>query len=291
MELSYLNNAHPAFLESMYNDYVQDPDGIDQEYRKFFDGFHFALASGKDGSTSQALSPKEFNVMSLIHAYRNNGHLEPTPILFDREKSAKPFSNSKITGLSDKDLSTTFACGSVIGLGPATLTKIIEHLRQGYCQTLGYQYNYIRNTEEREWFRHKIEGGPHFVDYSVEKKEHILRMLNKATIFEKFLGTKYIGEKRFSLEGGETAIPALESIVEQAAEEGVEEVIIGMAHRGRLNVLTNLMGKTYDEIFSEFEGFEPEKTFGDGDVKYHLGFSSLFTTKSGKKGNLKNNSP
>ena len=110
-------------------------------------------------------------------------------------------------------------------------------------------------------------------------------MLNKATIFEKFLGTKYIGEKRFSLEGGETAIPALESIVEQAAEEGVEEVIIGMAHRGRLNVLTNLMGKTYDEIFSEFEGFEPEKTFGDGDVKYHLGFSSLFTTKSGKKVN------
>ena len=107
-------------------------------------------------------------------------------------------------------------------------------------------------------------------------------MLNKATIFEKFLGTKYIGEKRFSLEGGETAIPALESIVEQAAEEGVEEVIIGMAHRGRLNVLTNLMGKTYDEIFSEFQGFEPEKTFGDGDVKYHSGFSSL-TTKSGKK--------
>ena len=287
MELSYLNNAHPAFLESMYNDYVQNPDGIDQEYRKFFDGFHFALASGKDGSPSQALSPKEFNVMSLIHAYRNNGHLEANTNPIRPRKERKAFLQLEDHGLSDKDLSTTFACGSVIGLGPATLTKIIEHLRQGYCQTLGYQYNYIRDTEEREWFRHKIEGGPHFVDYTLEKKEHILRMLNKATIFEKFLGTKYIGEKRFSLEGGETAIPALESIVEQAAEEGVEEVIIGMAHRGRLNVLTNLMGKTYDEIFSEFEGFEPEKTFGDGDVKYHLGFSSLFTTKSGKKVNLK----
>ena len=287
MELSYLNNTNPAFLESMYNDYVQDPDGIDQEYRKFFDGFHFALASGKDGSTSQVLSSKEFNVMSMIHAYRNNGHLEANTNPIRPRKERKAFLQLEDHGLSKKDLTTTFACGSVIGLGPATLEKIIEHLRQGYCQTLGYQYNYIRNTEEREWFRHKIEGGPHFVDYTLEKKEHILRMLNKATIFEKFLGTKYIGEKRFSLEGGETAIPALESIVEQAAEEGVEEVIIGMAHRGRLNVLTNLMGKTYDEIFSEFEGFEPEKTFGDGDVKYHLGFSSLFTTKSGKKVNLK----
>ncbi|MBB00682.1 MAG: 2-oxoglutarate dehydrogenase E1 component [Saprospirales bacterium] len=287
MELSYLNNTNPAFLESMYNDYVQDPDGIDQEYRKFFDGFHFALASGKDGSTSQVLSSKEFNVMSMIHAYRNNGHLEANTNPIRPRKERKAFLQLEDHGLSKKDLTTTFACGSVIGLGPATLEKIIEHLRQGYCQTLGYQYNYIRNTEEREWFRHKIEGGPHFVDYTLEKKEHILRMLNKATIFEKFLGTKYIGEKRFSLEGGETAIPALESIVEQAAKEGVEEVIIGMAHRGRLNVLTNLMGKTYDEIFSEFEGFEPEKTFGDGDVKYHLGFSSLFTTKSGKKVNLK----
>ena len=287
MELSYLNNAHPAFLESMYNDYVQDPDGIDQEYRKFFDGFHFALASANSGESNQPLSPKEFNVMSLIHAYRNNGHLEANTNPIRPRKERKAFLQLEDHGLSDKDLTTTFSCGSVIGLGPATLTKIIEHLHQGYCQTLGYQYNYIRNTEEREWFRHKIEGGPHFVDYPLDKKEHILRMLNKATIFEKFLGTKYIGEKRFSLEGGETTIPALESIVEQAAEEGVEEVIIGMAHRGRLNVLTNLMGKTYDEIFSEFEGFEPEKTFGDGDVKYHLGFSSLFTTKSGRKVNLK----
>lgn len=277
---SYLTNATPQFLENLYNDFKKDSTQVDPEFRKFFEGFDFATLnfSGKQGS----FSADEFKVYNLITAYRNKGHLiaQTNPIKPRKNRNA----NLELEhfGLSDKDLDKKFSIGAEIGLPNGTLKDIIARLTQLYCGSIGFETGYVRVKEEIEFFR-KIEQAATLFKYPVNKKEHILRKLNKAVLFEKFLGTKYIGEKRFSLEGGETTIPGLDAIIQTAAANGVEEVVIGMAHRGRLNVLANIMGKTYEEIFNEFEGnVEADLTMGDGDVKYHLGFSSQYPTTVGK---------
>lgn len=282
---SFISNAHPGYIESLYNDYLKDNNSVDPEFKEFFQGFEFALANF-DGS-GKSVSTDEFKVLNLIHAYRNRGHLIAKTNPLKERKDRHANLSLEYFGLSDKDLPRVFNVGEELGLGPLSLEKIIEHLQDCYCKTLGFEYNYIREKEELAWFRSKIENNPHLVDYSIDKKEKILRSLNKAVVFEQFLGRKFIGEKRFSLEGGETAIPALEEILNVSADNGAEEVVIGMAHRGRLNVLANLLGKTYEEIFSEFEGNEPTETMGDGDVKYHLGFHSLYKTDSNKEVYLK----
>ncbi|MDB5281862.1 MAG: 2-oxoglutarate dehydrogenase component, partial [Bacteroidota bacterium] len=278
---SYLANASPEYLENLYQDFKSKPESVDSEFRKFFEGFDFAQINynGKGAS----LSTDELKVFSLIEAYRQKGHLiaHTNPLKPRKDRHA----NLELEnfGLGQKDLDRKFACGSEIGLPNATLTDIIAKLRRIYCSSLGFEIGYVRVKEEQDFFRDKIEKGDSFINYSADKKEHILRRLNKAVVFEKFLGTKYIGEKRFSLEGGETTIPGLDAIIQVASEFGVEEVVIGMAHRGRLNVLANIMGKTYEEIFNEFEGnAEYDLTMGDGDVKYHLGFSSQYQTNNGK---------
>lgn len=289
-KFSYLSNAHPEYIENLYKDYLQDENTVEPELKKFFEGFDFAnqnyTENGATGSVS--LSLDEFKVYQLIEAYRNKGHLIADTNPIRKRKDRHAHLDLKDFDLSEKDLKKEFHVGIVVGIGKTTLENIVAHLKQGYCSTIGAQYNYIRDLEELAWLRKKIENNPNFKQYDIAKKEVIFRKLNQAVVFEQFLGKKYIGEKRFSLEGGETAIPALHAMMDAAASNAspVEEVVIGMAHRGRLNVLTNIMGKTYEEIFDEFEGNEPQKTMGDGDVKYHLGFRSTVIASNGKEVHL-----
>ncbi len=272
---SFISNATPQFLESLYLDFKANPSSIDPEFKKFFEGFDFATLNYNGQGASVSLD--ELKVYKLIDAYRRKGHLiaNTNPIKKRKDRHA----NLELAnfGLTEKDVERKFQVGSEIGLPNASLQEIITKLKTVYCHTIGFEIGYVRLADEVAFFRRRIEGAGKMVDFTIEKKEHILRMLNKAVVFEKFLGTKYVGEKRFSLEGGETTIPALDAIIRTGAKFTVEEVVIGMAHRGRLNVLANLMGKTYEEIFNEFEGNAKfDTSFGDGDVKYHLGFSSQY---------------
>lgn len=282
---SFLANATPEYLENLYNDFKTNPSGVDPDFRKFFEGFDFA--STNYNGKGAGVSADEVKVYRLIEAYRRRGHLVANTNPLKPRKDRKAELDLSFFGLTDKDLERKFVIGAEIGLPNATLSNILARLKTLYCGTLGFEIGYLRLQKEIDFFRDRIEKPEKLVNFSVEKKEHILRMLNKAVVFEKFLGTKYIGEKRFSLEGGEATIPALDAIIRKASEE-VEEVVIGMAHRGRLNVLANIMGKTYEEIFNEFEGnAQFDLTMGDGDVKYHLGFSSQYPINKDKAVYLK----
>ena len=250
-DFSYIHNAHPDFIDSIFNEYQTNPESIDKEWRKFFEGFEFAMRNG-DGPVKR-LSPKEFQVLYLINAYRRKGHLEAKTNPIRERKDRNAGLELKDFGLNEKDLETKFHAGPEIGLETATLKEIIEHLRSVYCKSIGAEYMYIIEPEIKSWLRDKLEKKD--FKFSIDKKKRILEKLNETVILEQFLHTKYIGQNRFSLEGGESTIPALDAIINKASELGSKEFIIGMAHRGRLNVLVNILGKTYREIFSEFEVF------------------------------------
>lgn len=299
VDYSFVFNAHPAFIASMYEKYQQNPESVEEGWRVFFKGFDFAAngngtasaMSSNDNGSSIGLNDNELKVHSLIVAYRNRGHLRSNTNPIRQRRDRRPHLDLADFGLSDRDMDTVFKAGNEIqGLKDATLKEIINRLEKVYCGHIGFEYHHIQDRVKRRWIRERIEAHTpeRSFDLSIEKKKRILEKLNGAVGFEKFLGTKYVGQKRFSLEGGETTIPALDAIINNAAESGVEECVIGMAHRGRLNVLANIMGKTYQQIFNEFEGMAvPDLSFGDGDVKYHLGFSSQVETISGKKIDLK----
>ncbi|MEL7145018.1 MAG: 2-oxoglutarate dehydrogenase E1 component [Bacteroidota bacterium] len=282
---SYISNAHGAYIDEMYQAYQQDPDSVDVSWKKFFEGFEFGIQKyGENGSAGYSESNKETAVRNLIYAYRSRGHLlSDTNPVRERRKHAVDL-DPKDFGLADVDLDTEFEIGKELNLGKAPLKKILSRLKEIYTDHIGFEYSHLRDAEILEWFKKKIEAEVYPVNPPIETKKRILSKLNEAVVFENFLHTKFLGQKRFSLEGGENTIPALDTIINNAAEFKVEEVVIGMAHRGRLNVLANIMGKTYEEIFSEFEGqTDPDLTMGDGDVKYHLGYSSHLDTKSGRK--------
>lgn len=289
-DYSYVYNAHPSFIEAMFQQYKNDPSSVEDGWRVFFEGFEFASSSqnGSSESGHTAINPKEFQVLSLIKGFRNRGHLlSKTNPIRDRQ-DRKPHLNLADFGLSDADLKTRFIIGKEVGLDNPTLQELIDHLNMVYCHSIGIEYHHIQDREQRRWLRTRMEGRQITLGFSKKKKKRILEKLNDAVVFEKFLHTKYPGQKRFSLEGGETTIAALDAIINKAVGDKVEEVIIGMAHRGRLNVLVNVMQKTYEQIFNEFEGKAiPDSSFGDGDVKYHLGFSSIIETESGKNVHLK----
>ncbi|HEY1113388.1 MAG TPA: 2-oxoglutarate dehydrogenase E1 component [Chitinophagaceae bacterium] len=294
-DFSYITHSHPAYIENLYNDYVQNPDSVDPEYRKFFEGFDFAISQGangqpapaKEGGVDVAQLAREFSVYNLIQAYRKKGHLvaHTNPVRPRKNRGANL--DLKYYGLSEADLGQSFAAGQFIGLGTATLQQILDRLKKIYTGSVGVEYQYISKPGRAEWIEKEVETTLQ-QPLPLEKKRRILEKLNQGVIFEKFLHTKYIGQKRFSLEGGETTIAALDAIINTGAEYGVQEVVIGMAHRGRLNVLANILGKTYENIFSEFEGTAiPDQTMGSGDVKYHMGFSSEVQTEGGKNVHLK----
>ncbi|AGA77048.1 2-oxoglutarate dehydrogenase E1 component [Echinicola vietnamensis] len=310
---SYISNAHVAYIDELYEDYKKDPESIEPSWKTFFDGFDFAITKfGEDedggavsgGSSNGAAKngalatkgtimdmeqlPKEIKVRALIHAYRSRAHLRSKTNPVRERRDRKALIDLEDFGLSEADLNTEFQAGNEIGIGDAKLSKILESLRKIYEGTMGFEYLYIRDPEMLDWFRQKIEKEALAFNPPDEEKKRILYKLNEAVVFENFLHTKYLGQKRFSLEGGESTIPFLDAVINKSADLGAEEVMIGMAHRGRLNVLANVMGKTYEQIFSEFEGTaKPDLTMGDGDVKYHMGFSSEITTPSDKKINLK----
>lgn len=281
---TYIANAHGDYIDGLYADYKNSPDNVDESWQKFFEGFEFASSKWDDGQASQAddFSNDEIKVFNLIDRYREYGHLvsDTNPVRQRLNRNAGV--ELKDVGLSDADLDKEFYAGHEIGLGKSSLKKIVERLRAIFAKTIGFDYYEIREPEIREWFRVKSEEEYLNLNYSKEDKMHILSKLNEAVVFENFLHTKYIGQKRFSLEGGESTIPALDAMINSGAELGVETIVIGMAHRGRLNVLANTMRKTYEEIFNEFEGNAPQNTtMGDGDVKYHLGFSSEIKAPNG----------
>lgn len=295
-DFQYITNSHPGYIEGLYNDFVKDPTSVDVDMRKFFEGFDFAITNatgssngaginGVVGSTNQL--DKEFAVYRLILAYRRKGHLIAKTNPIRERKDRKAVLELSDFGLSDADLSTSFQAGKLVGLPNESLKNILAHLHKCYTNHVGVQIAYITDRKKQEWLFEAVEKTL-LKPVPLQQKKRILQKLNEGVMFEKFLHTKYIGQKRFSLEGGETAIAALDAIINTAANNDVEEVVIGMAHRGRLNVLANIMGKTYEQIFSEFEGNSiPDTTMGSGDVKYHLGFGSDVETADGKKIHLK----
>jgi 2-oxoglutarate dehydrogenase E1 component len=281
-QFSFIANAESGYIEALYRDYQNSPEQIDPEWSKFFKGFDFAVARFEDDETGQKpFDPAEFKAYNLIEAYRRKGHLiaKTNPIRERKDRHAGL--SLKELGFEEADLQKDFLAADHLGLKSRKLADIIHFLEGRYASSLGFEVEYILKEDERIWWRNEIEGN--IPPISIEKKNRILKKLNETVVFEQFLHKKYIGQKRFSLEGGENTIPALDAIINQAAVDGVEEVVIGMAHRGRLNVLANIMGKTYEQIFSEFEGdIEPDLSHGDGDVKYHLGYSSQIKTRSGE---------
>ena len=291
---SFLNAAHTAYFADLYDQYLKNPDSVEPSWRAFFQGYDFGSESfGMEGEIGEGVSTeipeqlqKEFQVIKLIDGYRNRGHLftKTNPVRARRKYA--PTLEIENFGLTQKDLQTKFSAGEIIGIGSTTLQVIIDHLESIYCDSIGVEYMYIRKPEEIKWIQDKLNINDNHPKFSVEEKKNILKKLNEAVSFETFLHTKYVGQKRFSLEGNESLIPALDAIIEKAAEYGVKEFVMGMAHRGRLSTLTNIFGKSAKDIFSEFDGKDYEEKVFDGDVKYHLGWTSDRETDTGKKINL-----
>lgn len=290
--LSYLSNADSVYIDSLYQSYKSDPQSVDFGWQKFFEGFDFGQQSDQKGAApdSKNSTPehvlKEINVLNMINGYRSRGHLFTKTNPVRERRKYFPGKELETFGFSSSDLDTVFNAGREVGLGPATLREIYQLLEDTYSQSIGVEYRYMRNPEKLNWFEERMEKSRNKPDFSIDKKKRILTKLNQAVAFENFLGTKFLGQKRFSLEGAESLIPALDSIIEKGAELGIQEFVLGMAHRGRLNVLANIMGKTYKDIFSEFDGkYNKDLPFG-GDVKYHLGFSTDVETSDHKKVHL-----
>jgi 2-oxoglutarate dehydrogenase E1 component len=296
-KFSFLNAAHSQFFADLYDQYIENPDSVEPSWRAFFQGFDF----GQNGSTTTSDSiedpdafcepklenlEKEFRVIKLIEGYRKRGHLFTLTNPVRERRKYEPTLDLENFGLSESDLDTVFNAGELIGIGAASLRKIVDHLSKVYCQSIGVEYTYIRNPKENQWIQNWLHVNENHPKFSAEEKKQILKKLNEAVSFESFLHTKYVGQKRFSLEGGESFIPAVDTIIEQAADMGVEQFVMGMAHRGRLSTLINIFGKNAKDIFSEFDGKDYEQEVFDGDVKYHLGWTANRETKNGKKINI-----
>ena len=298
-QFSFLNAAHTSYFADLYDQYLKYPDSVEPSWRAFFQGFDLGLEERGDIDTTQANTSnsksasqapdavlKEFQVIRLIDGYRARGHLfTKTNPVRERRKYVPTLDISNF-GLSEQDLDLKFNAGNIIGIGEASLRDIITHLERIYCEAIGVEYMYVRKPEEIQWIQDKLNINDNHPEFSNDQKKHILKKLNEAVSFESFLHRKYVGQKRFSLEGNESLIPALDALIENAAEQGVEDFVMGMAHRGRLSTLTNIFGKSAKDIFSEFDGKDYEQEVFDGDVKYHLGWTACRKTDSGKEINL-----
>ena len=297
---SFLNAASTAYFGDLYDKYLENPDAIEPSWRAFFQGFDFAQEQygasveevvpmmvqqvvANEGTGLSEKVEREFKVLNLIKGYRTYGHLFTQCNPLGAREPHTPTLDIENYGLSAADADTIFDSAKEIGLPPSSLRTIVATLKAIYCQSIGIEYQYILNTEIRQWIAERLQKNNNTPSFSKEEKRLLLEKLNQATSFENFLHTKYVGQKRFSLEGNDTLVPALDFMVEAAAEKGVTHLILGMAHRGRLNVLANVFGKNPQDIFSEFDGkdYEMDGWF-DGDVKYHLGITAERVTRSGK---------
>lgn len=286
-KFSYLGNADVSSIESHFQQFLKDPDSVEESWRHFFEGFEFAQKHyDVDGMVHENVY-LEFRVLNLINGYRTRGHLfTHTNPVRERRKYSPTLAKENF-GLNEADLDKEFEAGEEVGIGKATLRDIIQHLEDTYCRSIGIEYNYIPDPERKNWVRSKIEL-ENLPKFSEEDKMHIFNKLNKATVYEQYLQRKFVGQKRFSVEGGEALIPAISAIIDHGSTLGIKEFVVGMAHRGRLNMLANIFNKPYQDIFSEFEGkeFQDKGKRIDGDVKYHLGQSSGVKTRSGHKVHL-----
>ena len=273
-----MNYMNVEYLESLYNQFKTSPDAVGLEWKRFFEGVEFA----KDGAFG--VSEKELHVYELISAYRNDGHYEAD--LDPLTNTVAPSDQLRLSqfNLSEKDLTSQFQIGSLIGKTNATLAEIIAHLKSVYCGKLTIQCAEAL-PEVRNWFIKEFEQNPTGFKLSTEEKKEILSSVTNAESLEKFIHTRYVGTKRFSVEGGDALLPMLDRIVTKGSELKAEEVIVGMAHRGRINVLANFMGKDVGQMFADFNGpteLEAPIEDYDGDVKYHLGYTKVKKTKTGE---------
>jgi 2-oxoglutarate dehydrogenase E1 component len=310
---SYLNGANPEYIEEIYQRYLSDPNSVDSSWQYFFDGLELGLDSAgqvqkngfpgldrrKNGQASAAPPTAhttavpmdvsaEAKVTDLIHAYRQKGHLIANVNPLQAPAETHPHLDLSHVGLSAADLDRKFTAAKIIGFQqPATLREIIARLRVTYCSAIGLQFSHIHEPTERDWVIAHFEGDLPKRNFAAPEKLQILRHLVSAETFERFLHTRYVAQKRFSLEGGDALIPALHTFIEYGAELGINNIVMGMAHRGRLNVLTNIFGKKPEYIFTEFEQeYQFDDDMGEGDVKYHMGYSSDVETRSGKSVHL-----
>ncbi len=301
---SFLNAAHSQLIEDLYQQYKKFPDSVEPSWKAFFQGFEFAqeqydvdfnntatpVQFAQNAVANNEVSEdlkKEFKVLNLIEAYRQRGHLFTKTNPVRERRHYEPTLDIENFGLTKADLNKKFNCAIETGMdSAATLQQLIDHLENIYCDSIGVEYMHISNVEEVKFVRDWIQKNENHPKLSATEKTEILQKLNQAVAFENYLHTKFVGQKRFSLEGGESLIPALDQLITRSSQLGVDEVVLGMAHRGRLNVLSNIFGKSYKQIFSEFEGKEFEADVFSGDVKYHLGSSKTITTESGEKVNI-----
>jgi len=279
---SYLSNGDVNAIETLYEQYKKDPESVDEGWQKFFQGFEFSKEDYSQDAASCDWLNDEFKVINLINAYRTRGHLFTRTNPVRTRRKYEPTLAIENFELKESDLDREFEAGSELGIGRSKLRDIISHLETTYCGSIGIEYTYIRKPEIQKWIRSQVETTKNIPNFSKEQKLEIFEKLNQASVFESFLHKKFVGQKRFSLEGGEALIPALDQIIENGADLGIKEFVLGMAHRGRLNVLTNIFNKTYEDVFTEFEGKEYEDNLFDGDVKYHLGYSADQKTNRGK---------
>ncbi|MCB0448527.1 MAG: 2-oxoglutarate dehydrogenase E1 component [Confluentibacter sp.] len=297
-KFSFLNAAHTSYFADLYDQYLQNPDAVEPSWRAFFQGFDFGSESyGTHDDIVERNVPaqevpeslkKEFQVVKLIDGYRMRGHLFTKTNPVRERRKYEPTLNIENFGLSANDLDTVFNAGEVIGIGAQTLRVILVHLEKIYCSSIGVEYMYLRNPEVINWWQSQLNVNDNQPNFDKDTKKYILSKLNQAVTFENFLQTKYVGQKRFSLEGGESLIPALSNTLYISVEKyGVKECVLGMAHRGRLSTLVNIFRKPVHELFSEFDGKDFEELDFDGDVKYHLGLTLDKTFQNGK--NIKMN--
>ena len=290
-KFSFLSNTEISVVEDLYQKFKENPENVDFGWKKFFEGYEFSITNYKKSSSQQKTEnaitnidySTEFKVVNLILAYRLRGHLFTKTNPVRKRRQYSPTLDIENFGLSNDDLQKKFDAGNLIGTGNDTLQNIINHLQNTYCRSIGVEFTFIRVPEIVEWLRSRMESNQNTPDFDKEQKLRILDSLNKAVVFEEFLHTKFVGQKTFSLQGGEPLIPALDAVIQKGSELGIEEFVIGMAHRGRLNVLSNILNKPMEEILSEFQDLEYDDPDLLGDVKYHLGYSNNIKTNSGKE--------
>lgn len=281
---TYIQNADIHAIEGIYKEFVNNPENIDESWRLFFEGFEFAQKYYKDSSSGEFSS--ELKVLKLIEAYRRRGHLFTATNPVRQRRKYLPTLDLENFGLSSSDLETEFQSGASIGIGPSKLSEIISHLQSTYCRSIGAEYMYIRKPNIQEWIQTRLEKDKNTPVFSKFQKKQIFSDLNIASGFENFIHKKFTGQKRFSLEGAEALIPALNSLIMNGAQKGIREFVIGMSHRGRLNVLANVLKKPYENIFTEFTGKSYDENISLGDVKYHLGYDNIIEISENQKVHL-----
>ena len=286
IDFSFLTNAHPGYVESLYEQFRENPESVEPDWRLFFHGYDYGVdthpESGSQDKNVEHIK-NEMKVLNLINGYRTRGHLFTRTNPVRERRKYLPTLSPETFGLSSDQLTVAFQAGHELGLGETSLQNIISHLEQTYCESVGVEYMFIRKPDRLKWVQKRLESTRSRTQYSKDEKLHVLNKLNQAVQFENFLHNRYTGQKRFALSGGETLIPALDALIERGAILGVREYCLGMSHRGRLNVLANIMQKPYQEILAEFEGDSFIEDQYEGDVKYHMGYSSNIITKNGYK--------